>query len=51
MSSKEPAEDYLKRAKLRFKILNEFFEKNDYADVMRISEEIVELSQRSILSY
>ncbi len=49
MTNKELADDYIKRAKLRFKILEEFLKEKDYADVIRISQEIVELIQKSIL--
>jgi len=43
------AEDYIKRAKLRLKVLEEFFKEEDYADVIRISQEIVELAQKAML--
>ncbi|MCS7203263.1 MAG: HEPN domain-containing protein [Thermodesulfovibrio sp.] len=49
MSIKELSEDYLKRAKLRLKILNEFLKEKDYADVIGISQKIVKLIQKSIL--
>lgn len=49
MISKELAQDYIKRAKLRFKVINEFLKEKDYADVIRICQEIVELAQKSIL--
>jgi len=49
MVNKELFEDYIKRAKLRFRILNEFLKEKDYADVIRTCQEIVELVQKSIL--
>jgi HEPN domain-containing protein len=49
MVNKELAEDYIKRAKLKFRIINEFLEEKDYADVIRTSQEIVELVQNAIL--
>ncbi|MCX7726836.1 MAG: HEPN domain-containing protein [Chitinispirillaceae bacterium] len=49
MKSKLLITDYLKRAKLRFKILPQFLSENDYADVIRISQEIVELIEKAIV--
>ncbi|WP_141266870.1 HEPN domain-containing protein [Thermodesulfovibrio sp. Kuro-1] len=49
MLNKELSEDRLKRAKLRFRILNEFLKEKDYADVIRTCQEIVEIIQKSIL--
>ncbi|MDW7972764.1 MAG: HEPN domain-containing protein [Thermodesulfovibrio sp.] len=49
MSNKALSEDYLKRARLRLKILTEFLNEKDYADVIRTCQEIVELVQESIL--
>jgi len=49
MVNKELAEDYIKRAKIRFRLLKEFLNEKDYADVIRVSQEIVELVQKAIL--
>ncbi|MDI6865126.1 HEPN domain-containing protein [Thermodesulfovibrio yellowstonii] len=49
MVNKELFDDYLKRAKLRFRIVNEYLNEKDYADVIRTCQEIVELVQKSIL--
>jgi hypothetical protein len=47
--SKELIEDYLKRAKIRLRFLEEFLKEKDYADVIRVSQEVVELAQKAIL--
>ncbi|WP_369018035.1 HEPN domain-containing protein [Thermatribacter velox] len=47
--SKELIEDYLKRAKIRLRLLEEFLKEKDYADVIRVSQEVVELAQKAIL--
>lgn len=39
----ELARDYLKRAEIRLKLLKELFTEEDYADIIRLSQEIVEL--------
>lgn len=49
MINRELFEDHIKRAKLRFRILNEYLNEKDYADVIRTSQEIVELIQKAIL--
>lgn len=51
MVNKALSLDYYKRAKIRFNILREFIKENDYADVIRESQEIVELLQKAILIY
>lgn len=43
------AQDYHKRAKLRFKVLTQFLEEGDFADTVRISQEIVELIEKALL--
>ncbi len=43
------AADYIRRAKIRAKIIKEFFKERDYADVIRVSQEIVELVEKAIL--
>lgn len=47
--SRELVEDYLKRARIRLRFLEEFLKEKDYADVIRVSQEIVELAQKAIL--
>ncbi|BER91380.1 HEPN domain-containing protein [Atrimonas thermophila] len=47
--SRELIEDYLKRAKIRLRLLEEFLKEKDYADVIRVSQEVVELAQKAIL--
>lgn len=42
------AADYFKRAEIRRSILNILFEKEDYADIVRESQEIVELILKGI---
>lgn len=49
MLNKALFEDYLRRARLRFRILNEYLKERDYADVIRTCQEIVELVQKAIL--
>lgn len=49
MSKNELYKDYVKRARLRYKILPQLIEENDYADVIRISQEIVELVEKAVL--
>lgn len=49
MINRELFEDHIKRAKLRFRILSEYLNEKDYADVIRTSQEIVELIQKAIL--
>ncbi|MCX7817479.1 MAG: HEPN domain-containing protein [Syntrophales bacterium] len=49
MTSKALAEDYIKRAKIRFKVLEIFLKEKDYPDIIRISQEIVELIEKAIL--
>lgn len=49
MVNRELAEDYIKRARIRLKILDEYIKQKDYADVIRTCQEIVELSQKAIL--
>lgn len=43
------AEDYFKRAKIRRKIIFELLKEKDYADVVRESQEIVELVLKGLL--
>ncbi len=43
------ARDYLKRAKIRLEVLEIFYEKGDYPDVVREAQEIVELSLKAVL--
>jgi len=47
--NRELIEDYLKRAKIRLRLLEEFLKEKDYADVIRVSQEVVELAQKAIL--
>ncbi|MEJ5227808.1 HEPN domain-containing protein [Thermodesulfovibrio sp.] len=49
MINRELFEDHIKRAKLRFRILGEYLQEKDYADVIRTSQEIIELIQKAIL--
>lgn len=43
------AQDYYKRANLRLKVLKQFLEEEDFADVIRVSQEIVELVEKALL--
>ena len=43
------AEDYLKRAKIRLEALKFLYEKNDYPDVVREAQEVVELALKALL--
>ncbi len=43
------ADSYYKRAKIRAEILKEFVKREDFADVVREAQEIVELLQKAIL--
>lgn len=47
--SRELVEDYLKRARIRLRFLEEFLKEKDYADVIRVSQEVIELAQKAIL--
>jgi len=49
MVNPELAKDYIKRAKIRLNALDVFMKEKDYADVIRESQEIVELVQRAML--
>ncbi len=49
MTNKALAVDYIKRAKIRLNILKEYFNLEDFADVVREAQEIVELVQKAIL--
>ncbi len=42
-------EDYIKRAKIRLALLDSFLKAEDYADVIRESQEVIELLQKAIL--
>lgn len=43
------AKDYLQRARIRLEMLDTLTERKDYADVIRFSQEIVELCEKAIL--
>lgn len=43
------ARDYLKRARIRLEMLETLMKRKDYADVIRFSQEIVELCEKAIL--
>jgi len=49
MVNPELAKDYIKRAKIRLNALDVFMKEKDYADVIRESQEIVELVQKAML--
>ena len=49
MVNEELANSYLRRAKIRFDVLQEFLKRNDYADTVREAQEIVELVQKALL--
>lgn len=49
MINQRLAQDYFKRAKVRLKALQVFIEARDYPDVIRESQEIIELLQKAIL--
>ncbi|MEJ5283719.1 MAG: HEPN domain-containing protein [Brevinematales bacterium] len=49
MVNKALAKDYFKRAKIRFNVLQTYMKERDYADVIRESQEIVELIQKALL--
>lgn len=49
MVNEELSISYIKRAKIRFRLINQFMDENDYADVIRESQEIVELIQKALL--
>lgn len=49
MVNPELAEDYIRRAKIRLNALDVFMKEKDYADVIRESQEIVELIQKAML--
>ncbi|MEN3045131.1 MAG: HEPN domain-containing protein [Candidatus Hydrothermales bacterium] len=49
MNTKELAYEYLKRCKKRFEALKVLFNEKSYADVVRESQEIVELCGKGIL--
>ena len=39
----------MKRARIRLRFLEEFLKEKDYADVIRVSQEVIELAQKAIL--
>ncbi len=43
------SEDYLKRASVRLEVLEVFYNKGDYADVVREAQEVVELVLKAVL--
>lgn len=43
------AQDYLKRASTRLEVLEVFYKKEDYADVIREAQEVVELVLKAVL--
>ena len=49
MVNRELAKSYMVRAKIRLKILEEFLKVEDYADVIRESQEIIELIEKAVL--
>lgn len=49
MLNKKLFDDYIKRGKIRFKVLKDFMDEDDYGDVIRVSQEIVELVEKAIL--
>lgn len=49
MINQRLAQDYFKRAKVRLKALQVLIEARDYPDVIRESQEIIELLQKAIL--
>ena len=49
MVNEELASSYLRRAKIRFEILQEFLKRNDFADIIREAQEVVELLQKALL--
>ncbi len=49
MVNEELANSYLRRAKIRFEVLQEFLKRDDFADTIREAQEIVELVQKAIL--
>ncbi len=49
MVNEELANSYLRRASIRFEILEEFLRRDDYADTIREAQELVELVQKAIL--
>lgn len=49
MVNEELSISYIKRAKIRFRLIGQFLEEGDYADVLRESQEIMELIQKALL--
>ncbi|EDP74905.1 HEPN domain-containing protein [Hydrogenivirga sp. 128-5-R1-1] len=49
MVNEELANSYLRRARIRFDVLQEFLKRDDYADTVREAQEIVELVQKALL--
>ena len=43
------SQDYLKRANIRLEVLEVFYNKGDYADVVREAQEVVELVLKAVL--
>ena len=51
MENTRLAEDYLKRAELRLKALDTLYEGEGWADVVRESQEVVELALKALLRF
>lgn len=49
MKNRVLAEDYLRRAKARLKAIDALFSEDSFADVVRESQEIVELATKAVL--
>ncbi len=51
MVNKKIAESYLKRCEIRKDLLKNYYEKKDFPDVIRESQEVIELLEKAILIY
>jgi len=51
MRNKELADDYIKRAEIRLKAIETLYSEKGYADVVRESQEVVELSLKALLRH
>ncbi len=51
MENRKLAEDYLKRAELRLKALDTLYQGKGWADVVRESQEVVELALKALLRF
>lgn len=49
MRNRELAQDYIRRAEIRLKALETLFQEKGFADVVRESQEVVELSLKALL--